>query len=200
MIATSKIEIDLNWYTRHKIEATQDDKYSRDVQITLVADSVPWEIPDGVTAVVNYVKPDGTGGEYDTMPNGETAWSTSGNVLTVKLAPQVLTVAGTVQMGVTLIMEHKEINTFQIAIDVHKNVANMLTKSEDYFNPEGDTGGGSIGALTGWEIVQSSDTVTLNYTLEDGSEHTDVITFDESGYPVSITHNGVTAEGTWTEG
>lgn len=65
---------------------------------------------------------------------------------------------------------------------------------------EADTGGGSIAALTGWEIVQSSDAVTLNYTLEDGSEHTDVITFDANGYPVSITHNGVTAEGTWTEG
>ena len=65
---------------------------------------------------------------------------------------------------------------------------------------EVDSGGGSIAALTGWEIVQSSDAVTLNYTLEDGSEHTDVITFDANGYPVSITHNGVTAEGTWTEG
>lgn len=65
---------------------------------------------------------------------------------------------------------------------------------------EGDTGGGSIAALTSWEIVQSSDAVTLNYTLEDGSQHTDSIAFDADGYPVSITHNGVTAEGTWTEG
>jgi hypothetical protein len=60
------------------------------------------------------------------------------------------------------------------------------------FNPEkivpgeGGGGSGSISALTSWEIVQSSDEVTLNYTLEDGSEHTDVITFDANGYPVSI--------------
>ena len=63
----------------------------------------------------------------------------------------------------------------------------------------GDTGGGSIAALTGWEIVQSSDAVTLNYTLEDGSEHTDVITLDANGYPVSIAHDGVAAPGAWRE-
>ena len=132
MIATSKIEMDLNWYDKPKIEAIQDDKYSRNVEISLVTDGTPWPIPTGATAVVNYVKADGTGGEYDTMPNGETAWSVSGNVLTVKLAPQVLTAPGAVHMGVTLILEHKAINTFQIVINVHKNVAAMLTASENY--------------------------------------------------------------------
>ena len=132
MIATSKIEMDLNWYDKPKIEAIQDDKYSRNVEISLVTDGTPWPIPTGATAVVNYVKADGTGGEYDTMPNGETAWSASGNVLTVKLAPQVLTAPGAVHMAVTLILEHKAINTFQIVINVHKNVAAMLTASENY--------------------------------------------------------------------
>ena len=132
MIAISKIEMDLNWYDKPKIEAIQDDKYSRNVEISLVTDGTPWPIPTGATAVVNYVKADGTGGEYDTMPNGETAWSVSGNVLTVKLAPQVLTAPGAVHMGVTLILEHKAINTFQIVINVHKNVAVMLTTSENY--------------------------------------------------------------------
>jgi hypothetical protein len=61
---------------------------------------------------------------------------------------------------------------------------------------EADAG---VGALTSWEIVQSSDAVTLNYTLEDGSEHTDVITFDANGYPVSIAHDGVAAPGAWRE-
>ncbi len=54
--------------------------------------------------------------------------------------------------------------------------------------------------LTGWTITENGDTVTLDYTLEGDEPHTDVITFDANGYPVSITHDGVTAEGTWTEG
>lgn len=57
----------------------------------------------------------------------------------------------------------------------------------------------SFSSLKIWEIVQSNDAVTLNYILEDGSEHTDMITFDANGYPISITHDGVTATGTWTE-
>lgn len=64
---------------------------------------------------------------------------------------------------------------------------------------EGGGGSGSIGALTSWEIVQSSDEVTLNYTLEDGSTHTDVIAFDANGYPTSIAHDEIVAPGTWRE-
>ena len=72
-----------------------------------------------------------------------------------------------------------------------------LERKDD--SDDNDSGGGSIAALTGWEIVQASDAVTLNYTLEDGSEHTDVITLDANGYPVSITHDGIAAPGAWRE-
>ena len=64
---------------------------------------------------------------------------------------------------------------------------------------EGGGGSGSIGSLTSWEIVQSTDAVTLHYTLEDGREHTDVIALDANGYPNSITHDGITAPGTWRD-
>lgn len=50
--------------------------------------------------------------------------------------------------------------------------------------------------LTGWTITENGDTVTLDYTLEDEA-HTDVITFDANGYPVSINHDGFEATGTW---
>lgn len=50
--------------------------------------------------------------------------------------------------------------------------------------------------LTGWTITENGDTVTLDYTLED-DDHTDVITFDSNGYPVSINHDGFEATGTW---
>ena len=137
MTITSKIEMDLNWYDQPKVEALQDDQYSRDVQITLLSDGAPWAVPEGASVIVNYIKPDGLGGEYDTMPNGDTAWSASGNVLTVKLAPQVLTVPGAVYMGITMVLEHKAINTFRILINVRRNVAAMLTASESYKNVVG---------------------------------------------------------------
>lgn len=133
MIATNKIEMDLNWYSRPKIEATQDDKYSRNVEISLVTDGTPWRIPDGAMAVINYVKADGTGGEYDTMPNGEAAWSASDNVLTVKLAPQVLTAPGAVLFSVKLFSGEAEISTFTITINVHR-LPGFSVSSEEYIN------------------------------------------------------------------
>lgn len=50
--------------------------------------------------------------------------------------------------------------------------------------------------MTGWTITENGDTVTLDYSLE-GDDHTDVITFDANGYPISINHDGFVAEGTW---
>lgn len=50
--------------------------------------------------------------------------------------------------------------------------------------------------LTGWTITENGDTVTLDYTLEGGEAHTDVITFDANGYPISINHDGFEATGT----
>ena len=71
-----------------------------------------------------------------------------------------------------------------------------------WINPEEssetqDSSETSIGNLLSWEIIQGSNEVTLHYVLEDDSKHMDIIVFDANGYPVSITHDGVTATGTW---
>lgn len=60
-------------------------------------------------------------------------------------------------------------------------------------------GSGSAGNLETWEIVVSGSTVTLNYTLEGEDAHTDVITFNADGHPVSLVHDGFEATGTWSE-
>ena len=66
-------------------------------------------------------------------------------------------------------------------------------------NSGGTGGGGSgfAGNLETWEIVVSGSTVTLNYVLEGDDAHTDVMVFDADGYPVTITHDGHEATGTW---
>lgn len=63
----------------------------------------------------------------------------------------------------------------------------------------GGGGGGSAGVLINWEIVASGNIVTLNYTLEGEDKHTDVITFNADGHPVSLVHDGFEATGTWSE-
>lgn len=138
MIITHKLQsMDLtNKQNMSRIDVVQDDKYSRDIEFTLTENGVAWQIPDGTTAVVRYKKPDGTGGNYDALPDGSTAYQINGNVLTVALAPQVCTVPGQVQLSVGLIHGSAEINTFTVNIAVHPNPGAEY-QSEDYIKLSG---------------------------------------------------------------
>lgn len=138
MIITHKLQpMDLTHkQNTSRVDVVQDDKYSRNVEFTLTSNGVAWQIPDGTTAVVRYKKPDRTGGNYDTLPDGSTAYQINGNVLTVALAPQVCTVSGSVQLSVGLIQGNAEINTFSVNIVVHPNPGSEY-QSEDYIKLSG---------------------------------------------------------------
>ncbi|MGM9669715.1 MAG: hypothetical protein ACI3VZ_08185 [Faecousia sp.] len=127
-----------------RVDTVQDDKYSRNLEIPLIANGAPWVIPDGTTAVIRFRKSDGTGGNYDTMPDGSTAYIISGNKLTVALAPQVCTAPGAVLLAVGLVYGDAEINTFAINITVHPNPG-INVVSGDYTNMR------SYVKSTGWE-------------------------------------------------
>lgn len=99
-------------------DAVQNDRNSRYLALALVAGGQSWEIPEGTAPVIRYCKPDGIGGEYDTLPDGSSAWSAAGNVLTVALAPQVLTTAGAVRLMVTLIHQEQQLSTFTVIVNV----------------------------------------------------------------------------------
>lgn len=139
MITTSKLTMDLNrCATVPVIHAVQDDRYSRNIELTLLADGAAWQIPESLAVRIRYSKPDGTGGDYDTLPDGSCAWSVKGNVLTLALAPQVLTVPGPVRLAVILTREHVKISTFAVIVKVSRAVYAHIRDSEDYF-PGGDS-------------------------------------------------------------
>jgi hypothetical protein len=104
MIITHKIKMDL---TRRElvppIDMAQDDKYSRNLELALFCGNKAVIPPQDCAVLVRYQKSDGHGGCYDTLPDGTTAWHTSGNTLTVALAPQVLTVSGRTELIVTIL-------------------------------------------------------------------------------------------------
>lgn len=118
------------------ISAMQSDAYSRNVAFLLYNNDTPWEPPSDAVARVRYVKTDGTGGEYDTLPDGSVAWSITDNVLTVMLAPQVLTVPGPVRLTAALISGAVELHTFTIQIHVIANPG-LQVQSQDYYNAHG---------------------------------------------------------------
>lgn len=178
MIVTNKIKIDLARRGMTEVfNAVQTDAYSRNVEITLLSDGVPWAVPDGSTILVSYLKPDGTKGIYDTLPDNSAAWSVSGdagNILTVAIAPQVLTVAGQVHFTVAIQLGEAMINTFPIIIDV-KEKPGFGGVSEDYVSlggllpavTEADNGK-FLGVVNGaWGVVDApSGGTSATYTGE----------------------------------
>lgn len=135
MIITNKLTMDLarpNWMAA--IDAVQDDRYSRNLEISLYAGGESWSIPEDACAVIRYSKSDGLGGIYDTLPDGTAAWSTADNVLTVALAPQVLTVPGSALLSVTLTRGNRQVSTFSVLVNVHPAVDTTIGDSEPYIS------------------------------------------------------------------
>lgn len=78
--------------------AVQGDQLSREITATLVDGAIAWNPQVGDLGVVRFHKPDGTSGVYDVDEDGNPAVTWTGNVATVKIVQQALTVPGTVLM------------------------------------------------------------------------------------------------------
>jgi len=134
MIIKNKLSMDMVKYNPVTIiRATQNDRYSRELEITLLENENPWVIPKNAAVVIRYSKPDGTNGEYDSLPDGTCAWTATENVLSVTLAPQIFTAVGAVTLTVTLTQEDIQISAFGILIHVSDTVDVCISESEDYF-------------------------------------------------------------------
>lgn len=155
-----------------RIDVMQDDKYSRDLEVTLKSNMKEFYPPKGCTLLVRYAKPNQQGGAYDTLPNGEKAWCIEGNKVTVRLAPQVCTTAGEVMLTVSMMDGESELSCFSVCVNVHERPGKVL-KNEQYINissfiPQPDTAevgqylkvaemdpqGRITGLTTGAEIAQ----------------------------------------------
>ncbi len=135
MITTTKIRTDLIHPSMPlTVHAVQGDQNTRCLELSLYASGSPFVPPEGVSMAMRYRKRDGTRGYYDTMPDGSSAWSSEGNTITIQLAPQMLTVPGTVEAQLELTMGEEILGTFSLFIHVAENPAAGFLRSEDYVN------------------------------------------------------------------
>lgn len=119
------------------IHAVQDDSNSRKIAFSIYAGGAQWAVPDGTLVTVRYKKPDGTAGFYDTLPDGSTPAATiDGNVVTVALVPQTLTVCGNVPVQIKLYdSAGTSITTFAVVMHVSVNVvSDAEIVSSDYYS------------------------------------------------------------------
>lgn len=138
MEITHKLEMDLeNKAPMQWLELPRGDANTRKIRFLLTANHMPWPMPEGAVVLIRYCKPDGTEGEYDTLPDGTAAWEALDNTLTIALAPQVLTTTGSVILYAVIRLDDKVLNTFALEILVRapedSGKGNRIDQSEDYF-------------------------------------------------------------------
>ena len=114
------------------VEMVQKDWYSRYIAITLTSGGEAWAVPEAASAVICFRKFDGKGGAYDTLPDGTAAWSAEGNVLTIAMAPQVLTTAGPVNLSVSLMEGAQQVTTFALLLYVQAAIGAAGDDSEEF--------------------------------------------------------------------
>lgn len=173
MTIIHKLSIDLTQQVSPAlIDAVQDD-CGRALALALHTNGIPWQIPRGISAIVRYRKSDGIGGEYDTLPDGTCAWSAADNILTVALAPQVLTAAGETSLSVALTDGQNTISTFDILLQVQPGLHRCITKSDKYVNVFFDSG--SALRAIGEKIISGkiASIVLLGDSITDGVGGTD---------------------------
>ncbi len=103
------------------MDAVQGDN-GRILELEMLSAGEKWPLPEDLVVKIRYQKPDGTGGIYDTLPDGTAAWSGEGNVLTVALAPEVCTAAGRVLLQIHLMQGQTQLTTFAMGLRVQPEV------------------------------------------------------------------------------
>lgn len=117
------------------VHAKQGDKFTRGVVVKLYNNGAAWTIPTEVTDVfVAFCKSDGKGGTYNKLPDNTTpACTKTGNTITAKFAPQVLTCAGLVRVDLKMVNAAEDVlKTFGFYVQVEEDAESGI-KSEDYW-------------------------------------------------------------------
>jgi len=118
------------------VSAVQGDGSTRILSVTLLENGAPWQIPEAAVVDVAFRKPDGTKGIYSRLPDGSSATSRNGNVLSATMAPQMLTCPGTVLATFVFRVDGgKTLAAFPFTVTVEASPAAGAEISEDYFNP-----------------------------------------------------------------
>lgn len=181
------VTIDVLNPRRNIIHVVQEDS-TRVIRLTLLANNLPYNVEatetETVLKFVEFRKPDGHGGMYDTTSTGETAVqledSNVPNVWLIALDGQCFTFPGWTQINIRFETESgRRIHTFPIFVDVSPT-ASSDTESTDWgeLNSIGDLKA-AVGAL--FEATMSADAkqalmnllAHVAYTDEHGQDYYD---------------------------
>ena len=180
MLVTKKFTVDLARKTiAGTVDAVRGDSAIA-LEMTLLCDGAPWTVPAGASVVVRYGRGQ-VGGTYDTLSDGTPAWSVQGNVLTVRIAPEVCSAAGQTDIQVTILEGASQISTFRMTVDVQSAIS-------------GSDAPGKYTNLAQWLLANGKDgQLAVNMELEDLRISTDGTQYDSAGQAVRTQFSGLDA-------
>lgn len=114
----------------------QGNKLSRLITATLKNGSANWSVPSGATAMIRVAKPDGTFAVYDKNEKGQTAYTISGNTVTIELVGAALAAAGDALVTVMFLdSTGSNLSPFSFRLIIMPSaVSDDDIVSSDYFN------------------------------------------------------------------
>ena len=132
MIITQKITVQLDHREElPAVDMVQGDT-GRSLAISLILQGKAWTIPDSVKALIRYHRSDGSGGCYDTLPNGTTAYGISDSTITIYPISHLTAVAGIVELQVALMVGEVTLTVFTVLLSVQADPSLEALEPEDY--------------------------------------------------------------------
>lgn len=117
------------------VRAVQEDIRSRFVEIVLIANGEPLEIPDGTHGIIGIRRPNGTHVLYDATEDETDAVTFDGNVATAYLSQQALAEPGDLYVSVSLYANSARLTAFHFIVRVDATaVPSGVVIDSDYFN------------------------------------------------------------------
>lgn len=86
----------------------------------------PWEIPADGDVFIQYICQDGTGGIFDTLPNGEAAYQIAGDTLTIRFPASMCAVSGVTKVQVTIFSGGEQVSTFPVELRVLPQIGQKM--------------------------------------------------------------------------
>ena len=129
-----KLALDFQMPVAGKIYVKQGDTMTRSVILSLYDGGTVFNTANAGIFQIVFLKPDKTGGVYDTMPDNTTACTVDGNEVTAKLHPQMFTSPGSVKCELRMLNTggSKILSSFSWIIYVEASAEDGI-KSESYY-------------------------------------------------------------------
>lgn len=178
-----KIALDLMQQEMPRIQVRQGDAYSRTVEITLTAEGKTWSVPGDARVLIRFRAHDTVTGAsaegiYDTLED-QPAWSAAGNVLTVRLAPQMLAEQGLVQADLVFLQGDAVLATGMFEIYVNQVAVNdTVPRLADYYNIQSRRDAGQVDVLL--DVTTKKETAYVGTAVNTGKVYSRIAVMCET--------------------